>query len=37
MKLRTREKAQRPGPILVSPPMGGNRGASGPLRAAGGR
>jgi hypothetical protein len=37
MKLRTREKSQRPGPILVAPPFSGNRGASGPLRAAGGR
>jgi|HubBroStandDraft_5_1064220.scaffolds.fasta_scaffold1440807_1 hypothetical protein len=37
MKLRTREKTERPGPILVTPPIGGNRGAGGPLRAAGGR
>ena len=36
-KLRSIEKAQRPGPILVAPTLSGNRTGTGPLRAAGGR
>jgi hypothetical protein len=36
-KLRAREKAQRPGPVLIMPPLSGNRTGTGPLRAAGGR